>query len=719
MDKENIALLSLEEIASWQIDKLCNRDNCKIKAGLPALQRGLVWKPQQIETLWDSIMRNFPIGSIVLTPYLPEQGSKADSIWRAEPYNPDYHLLDGQQRCHAIALGYYLPNLNEKIPSDKKTKSMLWVDLKPKFPKNSTRKNLFRITTTAHPWGYDNDDASRRLTQSDISKFMNIYSDKHKCLPQKDNKCNPICCSVPQCANLPIPLALVLQNIENNSIKWDNILSNEWIAFIDDWNRYYEKRESLSEFLCERKNQSHIENEWLNISKIKVPAIFLELDDNSNTDPMPNIELIFTRLNSQGTAISQEDLQYSLIKTYYPEVESEVIGEIKDNLPVGEARLVILGVQAFNIINDKSQSVSIDSIRSIFKNNDENLKAEVKKYLKGNFIRALNWIERYIVYKKENTIGLPPYLRSSIAWNSREVFLWWLLLAEEVDYDSLSYMQISRILAISLAIHWLREKKDRVMRKLLDLWKKGQDKDRIDWEQWNLRMLQDEDALLIPVCPEVWHRKITKQINYVFDDSFRSNANKIDDSRNLLITLDDEGDLTGKGDINFARLAHKLWNKQEFLVYSQREYLSSMEYNPSNKSLWENHNRPWDYDHILATKLLDATGSKWRDYTGICKVFQQSIGNQIAIPFGLNRSKNAQEFKIEMYDEVLIKYFFLRTEEPYSFSDSNFVIKLEDTQDKNKAEGFVRAANERMYLLYKQWFDDLNIGVLLPDSPAS
>lgn len=58
--------LNLKQIASWQVDGIENGYSF-ITARVPSLQRGAVWEPQQIEMLWDSIMRGFPIGSIVIT----------------------------------------------------------------------------------------------------------------------------------------------------------------------------------------------------------------------------------------------------------------------------------------------------------------------------------------------------------------------------------------------------------------------------------------------------------------------------------------------------------------------------------------------------------------------------------------------------------------------------------------------------------------------------
>ncbi|WP_031599584.1 DUF262 domain-containing protein [Ferrovum myxofaciens] len=57
-------LLTLPEIAAWQIAYPPAKVG-PIVATLPALQRGAVWKVKQIEELWDSILRRFPIGAFV------------------------------------------------------------------------------------------------------------------------------------------------------------------------------------------------------------------------------------------------------------------------------------------------------------------------------------------------------------------------------------------------------------------------------------------------------------------------------------------------------------------------------------------------------------------------------------------------------------------------------------------------------------------------------
>ena len=70
---------SLKEISEWQ--KEVSGQESKIS--LPSLQRGFVWKPSQIEALWDSIFRGYPIGAIMMS--IDEKENRFDHFY--EPFS--------------------------------------------------------------------------------------------------------------------------------------------------------------------------------------------------------------------------------------------------------------------------------------------------------------------------------------------------------------------------------------------------------------------------------------------------------------------------------------------------------------------------------------------------------------------------------------------------------------------------------------------------------
>ena len=91
---------------------------------LPSIQRGFVWKPKQVEDLWDSILRGYPIGSFLFS----KSGEKL-------------YLMDGQQRSTSIFLGHFNP-YNQidttKAWSIKGELPVLWIDIKPEALPNSS-----------------------------------------------------------------------------------------------------------------------------------------------------------------------------------------------------------------------------------------------------------------------------------------------------------------------------------------------------------------------------------------------------------------------------------------------------------------------------------------------------------------------------------------------------------------------------------------------------
>ena len=312
MDNNSITF-SLREIANWT-DKCSN-----IK--IPALQRGLVWKPRQVELLWDSLLRGFPIGSFLLS----------------ETDNNQYYLLDGQQRFNAISLGFNTVS---------NAKSVVWIDLKPQ--KQTERKYWIKVTTEAHPWGFYNDDECSILDVKDRRKAAEAFGFKDKNIYRDDFS---LLETWPIEAGLPVPLYTIL-NIDANT---PSEFCEKFLSELQK-STYFHKAEIDNESLVYLKDHifnaiRRIRNYKINCNLLTKDVIESEGDIKDNDNDQTALELLFKRLNTGGTTISQEDLAYSSIKAFWPEIQ-----EINDSLAKDYMPPAKLAALTFNLLlTDKNK----------------------------------------------------------------------------------------------------------------------------------------------------------------------------------------------------------------------------------------------------------------------------------------------------------------------------------------------------------------------------
>lgn len=117
---------------------------------LPAIQREFVWRPEQIERLFDSLMQGYPFGTFLFWTVRPETSSNFkfyDFVLNYHqrdaahcPELPTLHnqtvtaVLDGQQRLTALNIGLR-GSMAMKLPSK-------WWTNPDAFPKRTLRLNL-------------------------------------------------------------------------------------------------------------------------------------------------------------------------------------------------------------------------------------------------------------------------------------------------------------------------------------------------------------------------------------------------------------------------------------------------------------------------------------------------------------------------------------------------------------------------------------------------
>ena len=106
---------------------------------LPEFQRGYVWNRDQVRKLMNSLYRGYPIGGL-LTWVTPVDTSIMRNGSSGQAYGNVDLILDGQQRCNAITLGFREFNGDDKNP-------ILWIDLLPsvEIQKRSNRRFFFYV----------------------------------------------------------------------------------------------------------------------------------------------------------------------------------------------------------------------------------------------------------------------------------------------------------------------------------------------------------------------------------------------------------------------------------------------------------------------------------------------------------------------------------------------------------------------------------------------
>lgn len=352
-EKAGAYLLSIRDIAGWQLPEFDDLA-CEVVAALPALQRSAVWKARQVEALWDSLVRGFPIGSFLVTRNMGKDRGKQNLLF-GENMRAGYHLLDGQQRANAIALGHFDPWRQRQgaiVPA------ALWVDLDPPR-ENDDREYYFRVVTRAHPWGYSRDREGKPLSVGQRRDAFNAYRAGRSHLANKKAYEIPLTDTWPWDAVAPVPVPFLIDAIRISN--GDAALTRRHLLRrlgelpfwegVQEWGGRW--KEPLEQHLASSRLDILIERMVRTVCASKelfgVPALMLPTalgkghegdkgqDGQHGQDP---VETLFIRVNAGGTPLQGEELIYSILKSIWPAAPGAI--EKMDCRFVSPARLVIL-----------------------------------------------------------------------------------------------------------------------------------------------------------------------------------------------------------------------------------------------------------------------------------------------------------------------------------------------------------------------------------------
>ena len=692
MENNCMKAYTLEEISKWHA-----KEGSSIQ--LPSLQRGFVWRPHQIENLWDSILRGYPIGAILMS---------VDE-------NENRFLLDGQQRCTSIALGFFDPfnsSNKEQIFSLKDYLPSVWIDLKPN--NSNGNKFLIRVLTKSHPWGYqmqrEKNGTGKTLSMSDRRNALKYFASKEP----ETNYINLSSSIInPWDAHYPVPLSLLLSL---NSSKFESFTSElkEKVKTLKFQTKFSAGKdvdfENVSDVDLNVVYKGVKNAKALLIPEIMVNSNLLKEDDEQLSDNSQDPTL-FVRLNSAGTDISGEELIYSIYKATFPDIKESVeknfgAGFIAPSKIVNLiARLVYCEIREFQ---NFPSNFNVNSFRKEIK--DPIFRSQIKSYIDTN--EASKLIERAIsILNQTNShvdeLGVPIILIKQFIVSSPDLFLVLLLFIKHhnLHKGDLTENQIKDISASYVQLLWFSNDIGKTPSLLFN-----QLKSKMIWGDAVNDMINNNQ-----VVPLVKSKLVRENlVNIVVNNKLAFGDFDEIKKRDLLCTEIKEQLMGHEIDDNlnseeFELLKSRWWSLIErifrnraLLIYAQRQYFNQKfkEFNQF-ENIIDDTNKPWDWDHIYPNSWV----YRKEGVDKLVRHWVNSIGNFRALSYDDNRSENNHYSPAERLKDDTKKRDSFILENDYEFfkelTNQSWRIKGESAELTN----FLGAVVNRMVNIYEEWYN--------------
>jgi len=251
--------------------KYLNNKNEQGGYWLPNIQRPFVWKEEQIEQIYDSILREYPIGTLLIW----KTKSKIKRRKFIDNYTADISLKD-----------YYIPQDDSQkmmVLDGQQRMQALFIGLIGSYDKKELYINILSGNLVA-PEDIKFDFKFKHESEAEYP-FI-----KFKSLVMTDNRVREI-----------------IKNLKN---QYSNQINNN-----DDIDIIQDNIELIREVFCTQENIL-----YQLVDSIDRPNIYSEDD----------IVEIFIRANSGGTQLSKSDLLFSLLNASWEDAEDKIDELIKD-----------------------------------------------------------------------------------------------------------------------------------------------------------------------------------------------------------------------------------------------------------------------------------------------------------------------------------------------------------------------------------------------------
>ena len=445
---------------------------------LPPVQRTAVWNPKQIVDLWDSLFRGLPIGSFFLVRRSGRDGTKVrgmNSTGRTVSVEKDgFDLLDGQQRMRAVLLGFMGPILENRY---------LWVDLGVEAKSHHIRIHL---TSASQPFGYQPENgkklsvADRRAAREKLAEKLK-HDQKHKALlerldrnggkrPTYDHELFELffdTAAQPHSGEPPRPYKA------SPSTYPLHILLGAW---------YKGGLEKLKTILASQENFESwvqlLDKAFHRVANAQVallqvdPATLEGSDDEGHAHE--SLLMLFDRIGAGGTRLTDEERLFSIYKHHQPPVHDlilDIYEKVRRVLP--PTKIVASALRIANALSHKklfegnvvpdvaifAREMAASADERSSQNRTTSLKNKLAELLlsepahgEGKITKCFDTLFKILTYDKNNSLGLPRVMRTTLSPQLVQVLLLWVFLMLEAK-KSFETLQ-SRADAIRFVMFW-------------------------------------------------------------------------------------------------------------------------------------------------------------------------------------------------------------------------------------------------------------------------
>jgi len=628
---------------------------------LPPIQRNSVWNVAQIERLWDSLFRGFPIGSF----YLSERKQKTvarsvlDGIQREQPGN-GYFLLDGQQRTRALLLGFKATG-----------SARLYIDLDPQLPfhnpEDNDRKFIFRLLTNYQPWGMNKETPVRKLSDPEKQNARKVLAESnlhydyqlkinHGTVLDEYQRLNGFS-PWPIQSRLPVPVDILIEACGGYS---GNFREADWNFIMEYVPEQYKSNRTTEPTSCFKDVLKSMRN-LLSKDSVRQRHISLllhteeEVSQNTtkNIDPL---EVLFTRVNANGTPLEGEEMAYSLLKSSWDEAYN-LVSQILNNPEIGylftPTKLVMAAsrIAALRAKKNDDPKPNVTKFRQWIAERSANDQSffldEMKRIMLpddlqvSRFTRILSHFCQLAIFRENGPSGdsgLPRKLLLHLRASLIHPVLIWIdrQLDQEIDFE-VSRKGIIRYLSYSLVGF---DDPDKVSKAAVRVITSTNNTIFPDREIY-LECLENDLAKVVPAPDQILSFGNAPADGYL---------------RHWDALLGEETDPLRPFRLSF-------WWKKELLLWFQRSDIPVWfpGYNPMSEDASDT---PYDYDHILPASHIFGQGSRNNlpgatpDHENAFKErrgrYLGSIGNYRIWPLWANRSDGnicpAEKLRMDMPD---------------------------------------------------------------------